>query len=71
MEVSRKSPRTGKVNVMVMNITQEQLDEIALPISKRRHIQVIVPTLNADEREFLISGFTVEDWDSIFDEMTD
>ena len=32
----------------------------------RELIQVALPELNADDREFLISGFSPEGWDEIY-----
>lgn len=32
----------------------------------RQLIQVALPELNADDREFLISGFSPEGWDEIY-----
>jgi len=71
MKISRKSPRTGKINTWDVDVTQEQLDELAKPKGERRKVQEIVPNLNEHEREFLLTGFTIEDWDIMFKEMTD
>ena len=64
MIVERKSPRTGEVNRMDLNITQAQLDELARP--DRRLLQQIFPDLTQAEREFVKTGYTQEDWDAIF-----
>lgn len=64
MLIRRLSPVTGNVNVMELDITEAQLRELQSP--NRRVIQEIVPQLAAEEREFLISGYTPEDWAKIF-----
>lgn len=64
MRISRKSPLTGKTNVMNLDITEAQFNE--LQSSGRRMIQEIVPNLSASEREFLLTGYTQEDWTKMF-----
>lgn len=63
MLVTKTSPLTGKQNSMDLPITQEQLDYWK---SSRKVIQEVFPNLSAVEREFLISGYTEEDWQMIF-----
>jgi len=64
MLVSRKSPFTGKNNVMDLDITEEQVRALSSP--GRPEIQKIAPNLSAEEREFLLTGYTDEDWKSMF-----
>lgn len=45
-----------------INVTQEQLDEW----QQGGLIQNVMPHLTADEREFIMTGITSEEWDSIF-----
>lgn len=59
MIIERKSIFSDKVNSMDLDVTQEQLD---------RHksgelVQNVFPNLTADEREFLVTGATPEEWD--------
>ena len=65
MIVRKTSPYTGKTNKMDLNITQEQVDEINNP-QRTKHIQNIVPHLTAIEREFLLTGYTGQDWEDMF-----
>jgi len=65
MKITRKSPCTGKWNEKEINITPEQLVRY---IEGVELIQNIAPNLSAADREFLISGNTAEDWDSMFKE---
>lgn len=59
--VYRKSPLTKKINEMVLDVTQEQLDEFYYD-PNRRLIQQIFPQLSEVEREFLQTGYTASDW---------
>lgn len=66
--IEKKSVFTGKVSTMSLPLTEEQYQE-----GGRRHlngelIQNCFPTLNADQREFLLTGATPEEWDSMFPE---
>jgi len=63
MKITKVSPLTGKSNTREINITPEKLMEVQ---SRQRCIQDVVPNLNADDREFLITGYIPEDWKSIF-----
>lgn len=62
MKVSQISPVTGKMNTMELDITLKQLADW----TNGGLIQDVMPNLSEDEREFLISGCTPEDWKAIF-----
>ena len=62
MQITRISMFTNKVHTMDINVTQEQ---IALWESGTL-IQNAMPNLSADEREFIKTGITPEEWDSAF-----
>ena len=68
VEVIRKSPLTGNVNKMYLDITQEQIAEWNAPAEKRRLIQDIFSNLNDDEREFIMTGYTPADWRALHGE---
>lgn len=62
--VHRRSPLTGEMNSMVMaysDVDYAQWED-GTPI------QIAMPYLDEDEREFLKTGFTNEDWIAIFGE---
>lgn len=63
MLITRRSPLTGKDNTMDLPITQDQLDRW---MRREGLIQNIMPELTPDQREFLISGSTPEDWATMF-----
>lgn len=64
MKVYRTSPLTGQENCMELDVSQEQLEELSR--RPRRLIQEIFPKLTPAEREFLLTGYTQEDWDRMF-----
>lgn len=64
MLIGRKSPLTGQLNHREIEVTPEQLKKLAHP--DRPRIQVLFPDLGSDDREFLLSGYTPEDWAKIF-----
>ena len=53
---------TGKVNVMSLETTQDKLD-LFYGTKNRPLIQDLFPELTVDEREFIQTGCTPEDWD--------
>ena len=63
IKLVRKSPRTGKINSMLLDTTSKELFEYYA--GSDRLIQTIFPNLNVDEREFIMTGYTVEDWNAI------
>ena len=65
MLFSMRSMFTGKINQMDLPVTPEQINEWKI---SGRVIQKALPMLNADQREFLISGTTPEEWYEIFGE---
>lgn len=64
MLVEKKSSLTGVVHKMDLPVTEEQLRRYR----KGALIQDVMPQLNEDQREFLISGCTREEWDKAFAE---
>ena len=62
MKIIRKSPLTGQVNVREINVTESQLflwENGAL-------IQDVMPNVSSEDREFIKTGFTPEDWETMF-----
>ena len=62
MIVMKTSMFTGKTNTMDLDITREQYDKW----KDGMLIQDAMPNLTADEREFMISGVTPEEWSQLF-----
>jgi hypothetical protein len=63
MIISRRSPRTGQINEMDLPITEQQLRDW---MSRRMLIQDAMPNLTPEQREFIMTGYTPEDWAAIF-----
>jgi hypothetical protein len=63
MLITKTSRISGTISTMDLNITSEQLSRIE---EGRELIQNIVPHLSSDEREFLITGITPQEWDKLF-----
>ena len=62
MLIRRKSPFSGKINLMVIDVTFDQLADWR----SGTLIQNAMPHLSADEREFIMTGITAEEWNSTF-----
>jgi hypothetical protein len=65
MTVTRTSPFSGKVNTREIPVTQEQLGAW---FERKGLIQDIMPNISADDREFIKTGITPEEWDEAFGE---
>ena len=63
MRITKTSQFTGNTNTMEIDVTMEQLMRYE---QGEDLIQNIFPNLNADEREFLKTGATSEEWDNMF-----
>lgn len=64
MEITRVSMLTDKERTQEIPVTQEQLDNWR----GGTLIQHAMPNLTDDQREFLMTGITPEEWDEIFGE---
>lgn len=64
MLITRKSPLTGITHTMDLPITEEQLKQWR----DGALIQHCMGHLNADQREFILTGITPEEWDAEFEE---
>jgi len=61
MKITRTSRISAETNVMEIDVTQEQL---ALWESGRVLIQDAMPNIGSDEREFIMTGITPQEWDN-------
>jgi hypothetical protein len=64
MIIMRTSPFTGITRMREITVTQEQLDRW----QAGELIQNAMPNLSADDREFVMTGITAEEWDEAFGE---
>ncbi|QGH74760.1 hypothetical protein DSS3PM1_00084 [Bacteriophage DSS3_PM1] len=60
-EVQRRSPFSGKMNTMTLRFDAGSLEAW---LRGEMLIQDAFPHLNADEREFIKTGITAEEWPS-------
>ena len=67
MLITKRSPISG-YNTMDLDVTEELISEWK---TSGAHIQDVMPHLSADEREFLLTGYTAEDWKFIFGDEED
>jgi hypothetical protein len=64
MQITKRSPLTGKETTLDLDITQSQL----IQWQNGALIQNVMPHLTPDEREFLISGMAPGEFDTMFNE---
>jgi hypothetical protein len=62
MKITRTSSLTGITRTKEINVTEEQI--LAWEMGKL--IQDAMPQLSADDREFVKTGITGEEWDQLF-----
>lgn len=56
---------SGRPNSMTLRMTQAQWDEWRSE-GRKRFVQEIFPHLSAEEREFLLTGITPDEWNEAF-----
>jgi hypothetical protein len=59
VKITRRSAFTGTLHTREIAVTGEQLDRLA---RTGEPIQVVLPHLSRDDREFLLTGATPEEW---------
>jgi len=62
MKLTRTSPISGKKNTMDLDVTRDQITDW----EKGALIHDAMPNLTPDEREFVKTGVTNEDWAELF-----
>jgi hypothetical protein len=62
MKITRKSPLTGITRTKEIDVTVAQI----LAWEEGELIQDAMPHLSADDREFVKTGITGEEWDQLF-----
>ena len=63
MLVTRVSVISRKENTMDLDVTQDQLNRYELGLGL---IQNIFPNLSCEEREFIKTGITPQEWEELF-----
>ena len=64
--LENRSGLTGKVYTMELPLTQREFERGCEAMDRGVLIQYAFPTLNADQREFILTGITPEEWDAHF-----
>ena len=62
MLIEKESPFSGNKNVLDIDVTEEQIASW----QGGELIQNAMPNLSADEREFIKTGITPEEWENVF-----
>ena len=68
MNITKISSLTGIEHTLNINITEDELLRVENRYNSKELIQNIVPNLTMDEREFLMTGITNEEWIRTFGE---
>ena len=63
MLITRKSDFTGKIHHKELNVTNAQIDAW----KRGQVIQAAMPQLDADDREFIMTGITTEEFDAMWE----
>jgi hypothetical protein len=69
MNITKISSLTGIEHTLNINVTQDELLRVENRYNSKELIQNIVPNLTMDEREFLMTGITNEEWIRVFGEI--
>ena len=62
MLITKFSPHSMRDNTREIDVSQSQLDRW----KAGELIQNVMPSISADDREFLMTGITPEEWDEHF-----
>lgn len=68
VNVTRKSPFTGKVNTLAINIGQAEFDAAFVRWQDGAMLQDAFHMLDAGDREFIKTGITPQEWADTFGE---
>ena len=64
MKITKTSILSGKTRTKEINVNQSQIDKWVAGML----IQDAMPDVSVDEREFIMTGSTPEEWDLYFNE---
>ena len=67
MLITRKSMFSGEINTKDIPVTETQLGNWEAGML----IQDAMPNISADDREFLMTGITSEEWEAAFGDKND
>ena len=64
MYITKRSMLTGHEHTMDLNITMQQIKDW----EEGTLIQNAMPNLTSDQREFIMTGITKDEWDNLMEE---
>ena len=68
-EFARKSIHSGEMNSVILNLDFVDFTvRFQSWIQRKELIQDLFPSLSSDEREFIQTGITHDEWDEMFDD---
>lgn len=65
MKITRKSIHSGITRTKDLDVTEGQMKRW---LEGKELVQNVFPNLSADDREFIVTGITSEEWDEMFSE---
>jgi|TARA_R110000765_G_C18551652_1_gene562387 hypothetical protein len=65
MKITRQSMFSGQVNSMNINVTNAQIEAWQGGVL----IQTAMPDLSPDQREFIMTGVTPQEWEETFSQI--
>lgn len=68
MQITRTSMLTGITRTVDMPVTLEQLQQYEMG---EQPIQRLMPNLDDNQREFIMTGITEDEWDNLFSNQED
>jgi hypothetical protein len=66
--ITRRSPFTGKINHMEIPLSHSEFEKRVTLWQTGMLIQNAFPMLSADQREFIKTGITPQEWEEMFGE---
>ena len=66
MQITRISQLSGKTHTLDLNVTLDQMERFEVRKITGEYVQTIFPELPKEEREFILTGITPEEWNSTF-----
>lgn len=64
--IEKKSDFTGQTNSMEIPLSEEEYQESYSRFISGSFVQDAFPTLTPNQREFILTGTTPEEWDRLF-----
>lgn len=68
MKLKKKSMLTGKENTMNLPISEEEFNKCFNLFKEGEMINDAFPSLNEKERDFILTGMTEDEWNSVINE---